>query len=240
MMNKINTILFDLDGTLLPIDMKKFEELYFKGLSARFTDLMTPTEFVTVIWSATKAMVNDLNLITNEQAFMQALEKTVQEQLPEYQRRFTEYYESDFDLVRNAVIETAEIHEAVETLKHKGYSLVIATNPMFPKLAIDKRIEWAGIDRNDFIYVSSFEDNHFCKPQIEFYREILTDIRRTPEECIMVGNDMAEDMISGQLGITTYCITNHLLNKYQLPDTSDHSGTYADFLEFVNQLPFIN
>ena len=117
---------------------------------------------------------------------------------------------------------------------------MIATNPMFPKLAIDKRIEWAGIDRNDFIYVSSFEDNHFCKPQIEFYREILTDIRRTPEECIMVGNDMAEDMISGQLGITTYCITNHLLNKYQLPDTSDHSGTYADFLKFVNQLPYVN
>lgn len=235
----INTILFDLDGTLLPIDAKAFEKIYFGGLSSHFTDMYQPQEFIKLIWDATTAMVMDTTHKTNETVFMEALGSVVNEKLEEMQRRFKNFYDSDFDRLRDAVIESAEIKEAIHLLKQKGYTLVIATNPMFPKVAIEKRIEWTGLDRNDFSYVTSFENNHYCKPQPKFFQEILQDIQKTPQECLMVGNDAQEDMIAAVLGIKTYLITTHLVTRDDKPLVADHQGNYADFLLFVQQLPSV-
>jgi FMN phosphatase YigB (HAD superfamily) len=239
-MTKLTTFFFDLDGTLLPIDGKKFEELYFHGLSARFTDLYSPTEFIQLIWNATKAMVADTRPVTNETAFMEALGGAVNENLGEMQNRFTEFYATGFDKVREAVIENAEVHESIRLLKQKGYDLVIATNPMFPRLAIEKRIEWTGLNRSDFCYVTSFEDNHYCKPQPMFFQELLDTLGKTPEEVLMVGNDVEEDLVAGQLGIKTYLITNHSINRKNKEVDADHIGDYADFLKFVEALPDIS
>ena len=239
-MTNLTTFFFDLDGTLLPIDGKKFEELYFNGLSARFTDLYSPAEFVQLIWNATKAMVADTRPVTNETAFMEALGSVVNGNLGEMQNRFTDFYITGFDKVREAVIENAEVHESIRLLKEKGYDLVIATNPMFPRLAIEKRIDWTGLNRSDFSYVTSFEDNHYCKPQPMFFQELLDTLKKTPAEVIMVGNDVEEDLVAGNLGIKTYLITNHCINRKNKAVVADHIGDYKDFLTFVEGLPDIS
>lgn len=236
----LNTILFDLDGTLLPIDAKAFEKIYFGGLSGHFTDMYPPQEFIKLIWDATIAMVMDTTQKTNEVVFMEALGSVVNEKLTEMQRRFKIFYDSDFDKLRAAVIENAEMKEAILLLKQKGYTLVIATNPMFPKVAIEKRIGWTGMNRDDFSYVTSFENNHYCKPQPQFFQEILNDIHKTPQECLMVGNDAQEDMVAGVLGIETYLITTHLVARENKPIIANHRGDYADFLLFVQNLPSVN
>jgi FMN phosphatase YigB (HAD superfamily) len=236
----INTILFDLDGTLLPIDAKAFEKIYFGGLSSHFTDMYAPQEFIKLIWDATIAMVKDTTQKTNEVVFMEALGSVVNDKLEEMQRRFKIFYDSDFDKLKAACIESAEVKEAVSLLKQKGYTLVIATNPMFPKIAIEKRIGWTGLNRNDFSYVTSFENNHYCKPQPKFFEEILSEIHKAAQECMMVGNDAQEDMIAKVLGIETYLITTHLVAREDKPDLADHQGSYADFLLFVQNLPSLN
>lgn len=236
----LNTILFDLDGTLLPIDSKAFERIYFGGLSSRFTDMYPPEAFIKLIWDATIAMVKDTTHRTNEVVFMEALGSVVQDKLTEMQSRFKLFYQTDFDLLKAAVIENAEVKEAVRLLKEKGYTLVIATNPMFPKIAIEKRISWTGLDRKDFSYVTSFEDNHYCKPQIQFFEEILKDIQKDASECLMVGNDAQEDMAAKYAGIKTYLITTHLIHRQDKAVQADHQGTYAEFLLFVQDLPTLN
>lgn len=233
----LNTILFDLDGTLLPIDAKAFEKIYFGGLSSRFTDMYPPEAFIKLIWDATIAMVKDTTHRTNEVVFMEALGSVVNEKLTEMQRRFELFYQSDFDLLKTAVIESAEVKEAVVLLKEKGYTLVIATNPMFPRIAIEKRISWTGLDRKDFAYVTSFEDNHYCKPQVQFFEEILKDIHKDASECLMVGNDAQEDMAAKSAGIETYLITTHLIHRQDRELKADHKGSYADFLLYVQSLP---
>jgi FMN phosphatase YigB (HAD superfamily) len=235
----INTILFDLDGTLLPIDAKAFEKIYFGGLTSHFTDMYPPQEFIKLIWDATIAMVLDTSHKTNEVVFMEALGSVVNEKLEEMQRRFKNFYDSDFDKLKAVCIESAEVKEAITLLKQKGYTLVIATNPMFPKIAIEKRIGWTGLKRDDFSYVTSFENNHYCKPQPQFFQEILGDIHKTPQECMMVGNDAQEDMVAGVLGIKTYLITTHLVNRDDKPLVADHQGNYEDFLLFVQNLPSV-
>jgi FMN phosphatase YigB (HAD superfamily) len=129
------------------------------------------------------------------------------------------------------------MQKSVNILREKGYQLVIATNPLFPLKAIEHRIRWAGFEPSDFSYISYFENNHFCKPQIEFYREVLRDIGKKPEECLMVGNDVQEDVIANKLGIKVYLITDQLLHRTGEEIKADHIGTYEDFYGFVQELP---
>jgi FMN phosphatase YigB (HAD superfamily) len=235
----INTILFDLDGTLLPMDIKIFEKVYFGSLSRHFMDKHDLQSFIDLIWGATKAMVANTEHRTNEEVFMEAMKLSVHEQLDEYKARFNHFYQTDFDAVKQSVSKNEDILSAVKILKKKGYQLVIATNPMFPRLAIEKRISWAGLDIEDFSYVTSFEDNHYCKPQPKFYQEVLSEIGKSPFECLMVGNDTYEDLIAGKLNIATYLIEDHaIVRDHALTPT--YQGTYKDFLSFVDALPKIN
>lgn len=235
----INTILFDLDGTLLPMNLDAFMNLYFGSLAKHFTDKHDLQSFIALIWGATKTMIANTEHRTNEEVFMEALRLSVNEQLDEYQSRFSHFYQTDFDAVRQSVARNEDILHAVKMLKEKGYQLVIATNPMFPRLAIHKRIGWAGLDIEDFSYVTSFEDNHYCKPQPKFYQEVLSEIGKTASECLMVGNDTYEDLIAGKLNIATYLIEDHaIVRDHALEPT--YQGTYKDFLRFVYDLPKIN
>jgi len=235
-MNKFNTVLFDLDGTLLPINGEAFEAIYFKGLSSYFLDKYEPKEFIKLIWTATKAMVLDTSSKTNEEAFMDALQALVNEDITWMQERFNQFYLNEFDQIKIAVTPNPSIQKAVKLLKEKGYRLIIATNPMFPKIAIEKRIEWTGCDRNDFEYVTSFEKNHYCKPQLKFYEEVLSDLNLDASQCLMVGNDINEDMIVSKLNMSTYLITNHVIQDTIIPDSVNYSGNYDDFYQFVKNL----
>jgi FMN phosphatase YigB (HAD superfamily) len=233
----LNTILFDLDGTLLSIDHKQFERIYFGGLASHFTDMYPPDKLIQLILESTKAMVADLSERTNEVVFMETLEALVQDRLSEMQRRFKRFYENDFDRLKEAVVENVLIQKTISILKAKGYQLVIATNPMFPKIAIEKRIGWTGLNRSDFSYVTSFETNHYCKPQTAFFAEILNDIKKSSEECLMVGNDAQEDMAAKTYNIKTYLITDYLIHRHDGPVSADYQGSYMDFLNFVQDLP---
>ena len=236
-MKKINTILFDLDGTLLSIDMKEFEEIYYTSLSNAFKSIIAPDNFMAILYSSMKAMVKNKEKRTNEEVFMSVMKEHVGEELPAFQKHFIHYYENDFSVLRDAVNKNTDMLEALEILKEKGYELVIATNPLFPKFAIDQRIQWAELVHEDFSHITYFEDSHYCKPNVEYYSEILETIGKNPQECMMVGNDAEEDLAAGALGITTYLITNHLLNRKSLEYTADHEGTYKDFLMFAESMP---
>lgn len=239
-MNNINTILFDLDGTLLSINMNDFENIYYKSLSESFKDLISPDEFMKILYHSVVTMVKNTEHRTNEEVFMEAMKEHVEGDLEKYAEIFAEYYESGFKVLRDAVLDTKEMQTATAILKEKGYELVIATNPLFPKSAIDQRIEWSGINREHFSYVSYFETNHYCKPNIQYYQEILEHIGKDPKECMMVGNDALEDLIAGRLGIKTYLITDHLLNRNNVEIVADHVGTYHDFLDFAEKMPALD
>lgn len=237
----INTVLFDLDGTLLPLDMEKFTEIYFYQMGLVFHDLIDPKLLVKNIWIATETMVQSLDQQTNEVNFMKKFGELVGEDvLPIYQQRFMEFYDEGFLKVKNSIFDVPAIKESVAILKQKGYEMVIATNPLFPEKAIHHRIRWAGFQPEDFKYITSYERNHFCKPQLQFYHELLKETGKVPEQCLMVGNDVQEDMIISQLGVETYLITNHLIHRNKEPIQSSHQGTYQDFFNFIQALPAVS
>jgi FMN phosphatase YigB (HAD superfamily) len=232
-----DTILFDLDGTLLPLDMEHFIKIYFTEMGMAFHDMIEPKQLVSHIWSATDYMVKNIEHRTNEEVFMEKFAQLISGDLAVYQKRFDAFYDKGFLKTREAVTTQPAISIAITILKEKGYQLVIATNPLFPEKAIFHRINWAGCNPADFSYITSYERNHYCKPQIHFYQELLTEIRKQPEQCLMVGNDVQEDLIASQLGISTFLITDCLIHRTQDPIQSTYQGTYQDFNSFVQSLP---
>ena len=233
---KMKTILFDLDGTLLPMDETKFMNIYFEQLAKHFQGHFGYEEIVDLILSSTEEMIKNMEPRVNQEKFMETFKLISGKDMETYLPMFDEFYDTLFQEVKAATWQSQEMIQSVKLLKEKGYRLVIATNPLFPMKANLHRIRWAGFNPNDFEYITSFEENIYCKPNLDFYREVLSNINQTPEDCMMVGNDVFEDLISSELGLKTYLITNCMLNDHDIPVVADHSGDYSDFYAFVKTL----
>jgi len=232
----LNTVLFDLDGTLLPMDMENFGKLYFESLAVYLRDLNSPKELVSAVLASTNEMVQNIEYTTNEEVFMTDFTNRINGDLEVYKQRFDTFYDTEYLKAKEAVSENQFMKKAVSLLKEKGYKLVIATNPLFPLKAIEHRIRWAGFEPSDFEYISHFEKNHYCKPQIQFYEEVLKDIDKIPDECMMVGNDVQEDLVAGKLGVKTFLIKDCLIHRTNDKITADYEGNYEDFYELIKEL----
>ncbi|MDA3846839.1 MAG: HAD family hydrolase [Vallitaleaceae bacterium] len=231
----MKTILFDLDGTLLPMDINQFLKIYFHEMSMVFKDVMAPDLLVDTVMKATKIMVKDVTDSTNQTVFMQEFERLIGHDISDYHDMWDVFYDTTYMNAKVSSYERFEAIEAVKVLKEKGYQLVLATNPLFPETAILQRIQWAGLSPDDFSYITSFEKNHYCKPQIQFYQEIIDALSLDPAECMMVGNDAQEDMVASKLGMKTYLIEDHILDRSEVSHEITYRGNYEDFLRFAKE-----
>ena len=117
-----------------------------------------------------------------------------------------------------------------------GFDLILATNPIFPAIATQSRIRWAGMLPEDFRLVTTYENSHFCKPNPNYYRQILHNLNLQPEECLMVGNDVAEDMVARELGMKVFLLTDCLINRKNLPTDSYPQGSFEALMDYIQTL----
>ena len=150
---------------------------------------------------------------------------------------FTEFYKNQFGNAKAATGVQALAAKSVKLLKEKGYEVILATNPLFPAVATERRMRWAGLNREDFSLVTTYEKETYCKPNLDYYRSILNRFGKKPEQCLMVGNDVDEDMCTAALGMGGYLITDCLLNRHEKPLEGFVYGTFSEFYEYVTQLP---
>lgn len=231
----MNTIIFDLDGTLLPMDITKFIDLYNKALAAAFIDLAEPKEMIKNLWASTKHTIMNVNDKKNFDVFFEDFSKRMPGNVQDFIDRFSNFYDKEFSIVQGSTTVSNEIIEAVKVLKQKGYRLIIATNPMLPLKSNHIRIGWAGLDVSDFDYISNMELNTSCKPHLSFYEEVIEHNDIDISKTLMVGNDVQEDLVVSKLGMKTYLINDCLINREESYST-DYESDYAGFLKFVHQL----
>ena len=59
-----------------------------------------------------------------------------------------------------------------------------------------------------------------------------------PEETMMIGNDIDEDIIPTQsLGMSTYLVTDCLINKKDVDYSNIQNGSLRELLNFVRMMP---
>lgn len=232
----IDTILFDLDGTLLPMDQEAFLKLYLGLMADKMAEYgYEPKRLVKSVWAGTEAMVRNNGLTTNEEVFWRSFRQIHGDKAMKDKPVFEEFYAVDFPKVQTSCGCNPAAKEAVQTLKEKGYRLVLATNPLFPAVATRQRIRWAGLKEEDFVLVTTYENSRHCKPNMDYYRDVLAAVGAKPENCMMVGNDVDEDMIAARLGMEVYLVTDCLINKKEKDLRGCRQGSLADFAEFVRR-----
>lgn len=233
----IKTVFFDLDGTLLGMDEKQYIRLYMPLLYQAFDkEHYTFEEFARLIMKALQEMIADLSDTTDIESYFESFKKGFKGDAEAQFARFMKFYETTYELVKPSTFVQKSMVEAVKILKKKNYRLVIATNPIFPKIATQQRIKWAGLDLSDFELVTYQEEMHYCKPHLEYYQEIIKKLDLIPEEIMMVGNNVEEDMVAGKLGLKTYLVEDCLLDPQGKIDQCLLKGSAKDFLEYVKEV----
>jgi len=74
---------------------------------------------------------------------------------------------------------------------------------------------------------------HFCKPNLEYFEEVLSFIDRKPEECLMVGNDVEEDLAAGALGMKTYLVEDFILDRGRAQNRPDFRSDFKALVDFM-------
>lgn len=233
----LKAVLFDLDGTLLPMDTDEFLKHYLHLLSKKMANYLEPKKFVEELLKATEAMINSSHReSTNEQVFMKAFFSATNLDPTEVIPVFNTFYETDYCQIGKLFSPEPLVKDIIKIVKNKGLKLVLATNPLFPLIAIQERIRWAGLDPLDFDLITSYEEMHACKPNPEYFREIATRIQVAPEQCLMVGNDVEEDLVAKEIGMKTFLVEDYLLNRKNKPINTDYRGTLKDLYQFIANL----
>lgn len=234
----LNTILFDLDGTLLPMDQEYFVKGYMKEISTHFASQgLEPEKLIKSIWAGVAEAVQNDGKRTNEEVFWECFANQLGEQVLDKRPEFDSFYENKFGDIIYTTNPTENAKKAVHALKKKGYKLVLATNPVFPKAATYHRIGWAGLSPDDFSLITSYENSVYSKPNLKYYEDIMEKVGAVPEKSMMVGNDVEEDMVAAKTGMKTFLITDCLISRNGTDISSMNTGSFEEFLEYAEKLP---
>lgn len=227
-------ILFDLDGTLLPMDQEVFTKAYFSRLAKFLMPFgYDPKKVVEDVWAGTKAMVTNDGSKTNEEVFWDVFSTLYEKDVRQDIEKFEHFYQTEFPKLIDSVQINPYSKEVINKVKEKGYRIALATNPLFPRIATLERIRWTGIDANDFELITTYETNSYCKPNLKYYEDVCNKLGVNSNECIMVGNDVSEDGVTRNLGMKVFLIEDCLMN----PKSEDLSkypiGSFNDFLVWL-------
>lgn len=207
-------VLFDLDGTLLPLNTDSFLEAYIHSITAHFSHVVEPSLFSKQLLASSFATIADATPgVTNRDKFFADFFPKINRRPDELMPLFDEFYLTKFSSLASTSVKTHIGRELVTTALGKGLGIVLATNPIFPREAVQERMRWAQIEDLPWDLVTSYEDTCFCKPFPQYFREILGRIGAEPSQCLHIGNDLSEDMAAQKVGIPVVMVTDYLINK---------------------------
>ena len=234
---KITTVLFDLDGTLLPMDQDEFVRSYFKLLAKKVAPLgYDPASLIDNIWAGTAAMVKNDGSRKNEEAFWAQFAKVYGDKVYDDIPVFDKFYAEEFNLAKDVCGFAPNAKKIVDGLCERGFEVILATNPIFPPVATLSRISWAGLSAESFSLITNYSNSSYCKPNPKYYEEILSKIGKAPEECLMVGNDVEEDMVAQSLGMKVFLLTDCIINKKDRDISVYPHGGFDDLAAYLQTI----
>lgn len=230
-------ILFDLDGTLLPMDLQKFINAYFGLLGRKMAAHgYEPELFKKGMWGGVNAMITNDGTVANEERFWAVMNACMQKDCREDDEVFEAFYRNEYHQAKAVCGVNPLATEAVKLAHQKAEKVILATSPLYPLIAVEGRVQWAGLDINVFDFVTTYDTEKYCKPNPEYFRDIVERLGINPKDCVMIGNDEKEDMwAAAQAGIEGFLVTDNLIPSPEHPHTGLR-GSFAELLQWMETL----
>lgn len=240
-MTKPSLILFDLDGTLLPLDQDAFLNQYFSALAKKVCPYgYDAGTLVKALWKGVAAMTANDGTMTNQARFWNVFSESLDQNIINYMPVFEDFYRTDFHIAKAASGPAPLAKEVITAARATGAKVVLATNPLFPFCAVETRLSWIDLTVDSFDYVTTYETNSYCKPNPDYYRAILSQMDTEPAQTLMIGNDINEDILPTQrLGISSFLLTDCIIwekGKESIIPNGVPAGNYAALLKYLKNL----
>ena len=197
--------LIDLDDTLLDLDSSAFAERHIKAfiayLLAHAPD--AKIDYRDAIRRTLDGATSSSDAqYSNHERLNAAFAHMVNMSADDITALSEQFYANEFHKLKENARPLEDGKALIEAARQSGCSLVLATNPIFPKTATLARMEWAGLDPTDFILLTTVEEMHFLKPDPAYYEEILALIDMQPDEVLMIGDTLEHDILpASRIGI---------------------------------------
>jgi FMN phosphatase YigB (HAD superfamily) len=228
----VQAALFDLDGTLIDVDMQLFVPAYLRRLAERLEPYAEPRRTLRALHAAVMTMLDgtsgDCSL---EELLRGRLADELQIPWAGYQSGLADFCREDLPALRPLVHPHPLARSLVEACLARGWRVVLATNPIFPREVIDARLDWGGLRDLPFQPVTSYETSRHCKPHAGFFRDLLDKLGLPPKACLMVGNDTLHDLAAGRFGLSTCLLTTWRIDRDGAAYAADWEGTHQSLLD---------
>ncbi len=233
----MKAVLFDMDGTLVPMDQVTFTHAYFGALCKKMSAHgYKSDELVNAVWKGTRDMVENDGSSVNRDVFWRSMANIFGERATTDIKYFDDFYATDFSSLKSEVGFNENAAKTVMRIKSRGLKLVLASNPVFPMLAQTTRVGWANIDAAVFDRITSYDNSHYCKPNPAYYTEIAEAIDCAPQDCLMIGNDAEEDGAAAEAGMNVFILTECLINARGIDISAFEHGDYNDLRNYLDRL----
>ena len=234
---KIKAVLFDLDGTLLPMDQDNFIKAYLGGLVGVLAPKgYDPRMVAGALIKSTDAMKINDGTKTNEEVFWDNFSAILGDSVRGEEENLRVFYEGDFQKVKGVCGYNPKAKELVDKLNEQSIRLILATSPLFPAIATESRMRWAGLEPSDFEFYTTYDNSSYAKPKPEYYLEIAKRLGLDPSECLMVGNDTTDDMVAETVGMSVYLLPEYLINKSGVNISVYNYGNLKNLVAFIENL----
>lgn len=239
----LTAVLLDLDNTLVLFDETAFYLRYMERITPFFEDLLPAPTFQDRLLRGIRALRRNDGQTTNLDFFLDVFCDGLGDQRQAIWERFICFYETEYDRIPVAFERPDGLQAVIASLKRHNLKLVVATNPIFPRLAQEKRMAWVGLTPDHFTLLTHIENMRYAKPHPEYYRQICAMIQAPPEQCLMVGNDGINDMIAGTVGLKTFQTTEAGVIDYRAVtrgrNVREGESHPADFSGPLAQVPAV-
>ena len=230
-------VLFDLDGTLLQVEMRSFIPRYIAGYHACCSDLVDYDLLQRAMRAGIHLLLEtECGTRSNEDRLFTFLASRIGQDESLLRERFARFLDTGIEPLADAIIGIPEAVSLLECCRQAQVPLVLATNPVFPKVLIEARCRWAGLDLNHFALLTSFENSRYCKPQSGYFIEVAAKLGVDPRECLMVGNDTSHDLSATEVGMTTWLVDAYLQERDGPSWEPDYRGSHQELLDFLSSL----
>ncbi|MBQ8201550.1 MAG: HAD family hydrolase [Clostridia bacterium] len=234
---RYQAILFDLDGTLLPMELEGFAKAYFHALAVELAPFgVAPELLIKAIWGGTEAMVKNDGSRPNVEVFWETFTALTGVARAAVEPVCDSFYSGSFHQARAATRENPLAVDAVRAAREKADKVILATNPLFPMAGQRTRLSWLGLSPEDFDLVTHYSSDRFCKPNPAYYLDICSRMGIDPKACLMIGNDDREDMTAASaVGMDCYLVTDCRIPMAESP-WQGAQGSFADMTAMLKAL----
>lgn len=226
----IQAILFDIEGTLTNLDTVKFMQNYLGILAPRFAHILSPDKF-------TKQLLKSMENVQKEpkpeltvmQAFFEDFSKATGQSLQTLKPIFEEFYTSDFPALRCLFQPNPQGVKVVLNAIQQGFLTAIMSDPLMPLITIQEQVRWTGLAPEQFKVIAALDSFHFCKPQLEFFKEVAEQLGVRPQSCLLVSTH-TEDAVCQELGMKIFLVNDTIESEAR----TNYAGQLDDLSRLIS------